>query len=107
MAAMSHAISVQTNPSILGSGGSADPPRVTAAPAAAAPVKAKPVQLYVNPTSQVDPGLGLVVLEFHDATGKLVNSIPSQRQLNAYRTHQETPPGQQAPKGPDGTASSG
>jgi hypothetical protein len=33
----------------------------------------------------VDPGLNRVVLEFFNDTGTLTNSIPSQKQLEAYR----------------------
>jgi hypothetical protein len=33
----------------------------------------------------VAPGLNRVVLEFFNSAGALTNSIPSQRQLDAYR----------------------
>jgi hypothetical protein len=42
-------------------------------------------QPVANPTVRLDPTLGLVVIEFHDDSGKLVISIPSQTQLAAYR----------------------
>ncbi len=38
-----------------------------------------------NPRLTVDPGLNRVVLEFFNDTGTLTNSIPSQKQLEAYR----------------------
>jgi hypothetical protein len=38
-----------------------------------------------NPTLRLDPALGMVVIEFHDTTGALTTSIPSQRQLAAYQ----------------------
>ena len=39
-----------------------------------------------NPTLRLDPTLGLVVIEFHNSAGGLTQSIPGQRQLDAYRT---------------------
>jgi hypothetical protein len=74
---------------------------VTKLPAAAptAPA-AKPVPLFVNPSYKFDPTVGLVVIEFHDNSGTISNSIPSQRQLQAYRDHQETPPGEMEPEPP-------
>ncbi len=39
----------------------------------------------INPTAHVDPALNLVVLQFFDAKGDLEQSIPSQKQLDAYR----------------------
>jgi hypothetical protein len=38
-----------------------------------------------NPRLTVDAGLNRVVLEFFNSTGVLTNSIPSQKQLEAYR----------------------
>lgn len=38
-----------------------------------------------NPSLVLDPTLGLVVIEFHNNAGAVVNSIPSARQLEAYR----------------------
>ena len=65
-------------------------------PNTAAPMP-KPAQLYVNPSYRFDPTVGLVVLEFHDSNGAISNSIPSQRLLEAYRTHQAIPPNEQPP----------
>jgi hypothetical protein len=39
----------------------------------------------INPSLHVDPALNLVVLQFFDARGDVEQSIPSQRQLEAYR----------------------
>lgn len=48
-------------------------------PAAAVPV-------FANPALRLDPGLGLVVLEFRDAQGKVERTLPTARALAAYRT---------------------
>lgn len=60
-------------------------------PAAAAPA-ATPA-LFVNPSLRLDAALGLVVIEFRNNAGAVTSSIPSQRQLQAYRQHQQAPPG--------------
>jgi hypothetical protein len=39
----------------------------------------------INPTLRLEPGLGLVVIEFRNDTGAVTTSIPSQRQLQAYQ----------------------
>jgi hypothetical protein len=51
----------------------------------------------VNPSFQFDPTVGLVVIEFHNNAGALTNSIPTQKQLAAYRDNQATLPGEQTP----------
>ncbi len=56
-------------------------------------------QPYMNPSLRLDAALGLVVIEFHDEAGKLTSSIPSQRQIDAYRRHEDTRPGQRRPEG--------
>ena len=61
---------------------------------------AKPIPLFVNPSFQFDPTVGLVVIKFHNGDGKVTSSIPSQRQLAAYRTHQASPTGEHAPDAP-------
>jgi hypothetical protein len=38
-----------------------------------------------NPILRLDPALGMVVIEFHNTSGALTTSIPSQRQLAAYQ----------------------
>ena len=45
---------------------------------------------FPNPTFQLDAALGIVVIQFHDAAGAVTNSIPSQRQLDAYRIQGST-----------------
>jgi hypothetical protein len=62
-------------------------------PAGAAPssLAVAPGQQFPNPRLRLDPGLGMVVIEFRDDGGEVTNSIPSQRQLDAYRMHQEAP----------------
>ncbi len=71
------------------------------APAAASPITAdaspaqtgasqteaakSPLPNLPNPLLTVDPSVNRVVLEFFSSSGVLTNSIPSQRQLDAYR----------------------
>jgi hypothetical protein len=43
-----------------------------------------------NPTLELDTALGLVVIQFHNDSGTVTNSIPTQQQLDAYRLWQET-----------------
>jgi hypothetical protein len=107
---MSNPLSIQAALPIRGSGDSTAPSR-SAAPAEAP--AAKPVPLFVNPSFKFDPTVGLVVIDFHNDSGAVTDSIPSQRQLEAYRTHRETPPGEPAPPAPkspppvDGKTSAG
>jgi hypothetical protein len=104
---MSNHLSIQAALPIHGTGA---PVRsnASAAPQAAA-AAAQPAQVFVNPAFRFDPSVGMVVIEFHDDSGKMTNSIPTERQLQAYRTHQETP-GEQAappPQPVDGKTSAG
>ncbi len=39
-----------------------------------------------NPTLRLDPGLAIVVIEFRDGAGGVRSSIPTERQLEAYRS---------------------
>ena len=41
-----------------------------------------------NPSMRIDAALGLVVLEFRDAGGRVTASLPDARQLDAYRAAQ-------------------
>ena len=84
----------------LSTGGSGDGNVPTRRAEAAQTPAVKPVPLFVNPRFQFDPTVGLVVIEFHDDQGAVNSTIPSQRQLAAYRNHQATPPGQEAPPEP-------
>ena len=43
-----------------------------------------------NPTLRLDTGLGLVVLEFRDAQGRVEKTLPTERALAAYRTAART-----------------
>ena len=56
------------------------------------PPAAAPVQPYTNPSLRLDPGLGLVVIEFRNDAGAVTRSIPNQQQIDAYRLHEQTPP---------------
>lgn len=68
-------MSVASRPDAL-----AIPPAVAAAGEAVSKVQAaKP-----NPTSQLDLTLGITVLTFHDASGQVVATTPTQQQLNTY-----------------------
>jgi hypothetical protein len=71
------------------------PKAATARPARVEPPAAS-VEPFLNPSLRLDAELGLVVIEFRDDSGTLTTSIPSERQMQAYRSHQETPPGRTA-----------
>jgi hypothetical protein len=59
----------------------AGPDRVAgAAPPAISPELGPP-----NPRLRMDRDLGMVVIEFRDAAGKVATSLPSERELQAYR----------------------
>ena len=88
---MSNLLSIQPGLPLRGSGDSTAPIRNSAPAAAPAP---KPVPLFVNPSFKFDSTVGLVVIDFHDETGRVTNSIPSQQQLDAYRSHRATLPGE-------------
>ena len=107
---MSNTLSIQPGLPLRGSGDSTAPPRNSAP----APVPAaKPVPLFVNPSFQFDSTVGLVVIDFHDNTGRVTNSIPSQQQLDAYRSHRATlpregpPPITQSPSTVNGKTATG
>jgi len=69
-----------TRPAPPGSDGPAAEPATLEPPAVAVPV--------FNPRLRLDPELNLVVLEFRTGTGELRDSIPSPRELDAYRREQ-------------------
>jgi hypothetical protein len=56
-----------------------------AGPAAEIPTAAPPRAAAGNPSLRLDPGLGLVVIEFHNAAGTVTGTIPTAQQLQAYR----------------------
>lgn len=53
------------------------------------PAPAVPSPPMPNPQFRIDPALSLVVLEFRDNGGEIALSIPSPKELKAYR---ESPP---------------
>ncbi len=57
------------------------PPTTAAASGSASPAvqAAKP-----NPSAHLDVTLGITVLTFHDASGQVVATTPTQQQLNTY-----------------------
>jgi hypothetical protein len=56
--------------------------------AVAAPSPTPP--LTTNPVIRLDEALGLVVIQFRNASGAITTSIPSQRQLEAYQRWDDT-----------------
>ena len=51
-----------------------------------------------NPRLQLDPALGLVVIQFRDGDQGSATSIPTQQQLEAYRDGSAAIPGHRAHK---------
>jgi hypothetical protein len=41
-----------------------------------------------NPSMRIDPSLGIVVMEFRDRSGAIAATLPTQRELDAYRSAQ-------------------
>ena len=89
---MSNTLSIQPGLPLHGSGDSTVPIRNTSPTPAPAPAE-KPVPLFVNPSFQFDSTVGLVVIDFHDDARRVISSIPSQQQLDAYRSHRAVLPG--------------
>jgi hypothetical protein len=80
------------------------PVRPTAAAASAnhaAPASAS----SPNPTLELNAALGIVVIEFRNAAGAVVSSIPSQQQLAAYQLWQEAGIGAAPPNSGPSTGS--
>jgi hypothetical protein len=80
------------------SGGSAGAKSAAAAAAASTTISSQ--SLHTNPVSQLDPALGIVVLGFYNNQGVETSSIPTQKQLNSYRLHGETPASAAHPEHP-------
>ena len=59
---------------------------------APAPSQVAAASLIPNPSLRIDAALGIVVIEFHGDGGKVLASIPSQQQLDAYSSHTLTVP---------------
>lgn len=76
-------------------------PKTVPAPVAPAEKPALSTPIYANPKLYLDPQLELVVMEFRDTSGKATTTFPSQRQMQAYRTHQEETPSAALPAMPD------
>jgi hypothetical protein len=53
--------------------------------AGAAPPVASPEVGPPNPRMRLDRDLGMVVIEFRDASGRVSTSLPTERELQAYR----------------------
>ncbi|HVC61420.1 MAG TPA: hypothetical protein VND19_13795 [Acetobacteraceae bacterium] len=66
-------------------------------PLAQAPPAAPTPVLVANPTLRFDVASGLVVIEFHDQAGAITTSVPTLRQLEAYRVWSPPARGQDAP----------
>lgn len=74
------------------------------------PAPPDPTPPAPNPSLRIDPALGMVVFEVREPDGKVVRSVPTQRELDAYRAAAlrggETPPApsDQKPQTPRGEA---
>jgi hypothetical protein len=55
------------------------------APASGAEAPAEAAPPPPNPALRIEPALGVVVLEMREAGGRVVRSVPSERELEAYR----------------------
>jgi hypothetical protein len=78
-------VSVKAVGPVLGaSENPAEPKPENFTPPAQAP-PSSPAALVANPSLRFDAVSGLVVIEFHDASGDVTTSIPTLRQLEAYR----------------------
>jgi 3-oxoacyl-ACP reductase-like protein len=55
------------------------------ASAAATSTSSSAAPVYTNPDIHIDPATNLVVMQFRNDTGTLVDQIPTQQQLDAYR----------------------
>ena len=87
-------LSVQAVGPVVGaSENPAQPKPETFTPPAQAPPQPSPV-MVANPTLRFDVASGLVVIEYHDAAGDVTTSIPTLRQLEAYRHWSQPLPGQ-------------
>ncbi|MCO6416993.1 hypothetical protein JYK14_12595 [Siccirubricoccus sp. KC 17139] len=60
-------------------------PAAEPARTAEAEVGTQPFQATPNPAMKLDPRLGLVVLQFRDEQGEVTATLPTERELAAYR----------------------
>lgn len=86
----------------------AAPGRGMASPNPAAEVASAPA--LPNPSLRLEPALGLVVMEFRNSAGEVAETIPTQRELEAYRSaargaapapQTSSPPAGSSPSSPD------
>ena len=61
------------------------PPRAAGPPRDAAALPPPPAPITPNPRLRLDAPLGMVVIEFRDSVGDVAHSVPSPRQIAAYR----------------------
>jgi hypothetical protein len=66
------------------------PPRVAASATTAATVATSSTAPPLNPGLHLDLALNVVVLQFFDAKGNVTQTIPSQKQLEAYQADSGT-----------------
>lgn len=59
-----------------------------------------PATAFPNPTLRLDAGLAIVVIEFRDDSGAVRNTIPTQQQLEAYRSWERSQMGTPPPGTP-------
>lgn len=102
---------ITTAPSATAGSETAASARLPVAPPVPAPQTAGSTSTTANPspnpTLELDPALGLVVIQFHNDSGAVTSSIPSQQQIDAYRLWQETKLGPPPSLGGDTTPQSG
>lgn len=58
----------------------------SARPDADAPLHEGATPIAPNPSLRIEPSLGLVVFELRDGAGQVTRSVPTERELRAYRT---------------------
>ena len=65
------------------SSGAGLPPPSAAKPKAA---EAEAASAWPNPSLRLDPALGIIVMEFRNKSGGVESTLPTQRELDAYRS---------------------
>jgi hypothetical protein len=95
--AMPSDLSVKTVGPVLGASENAAGPKAELFTPPSQTAATAPAVLVANPTLRFDVASGLVVIEFHDAAGDVTTSVPTLRQLEAYRIHSQSPPGRFPP----------
>jgi hypothetical protein len=87
---MSNELIVRTVAAAHAVGDTAGQPRLAAGAPSVQPKEGAAASPAPNPSLQLDPALGLVVIEFRNHAGDVTTSIPSQRQILAYQRWQTT-----------------